>query len=850
MRRYPILLCFMLLLPALLSAQGRNFSTAPAPGWLVPYQPDLTRKANLKEINEGYYQLLFEEQRHLEKQTVYRHIIRQIVSEAGIQNGSEIHAEYDPTYEKLQFHQVIIRRNGQVINRLDPAKFKILQQETELSMFIYSGIYSAYLIVEDVRKGDQIEYAYSITGENPIYKGKFSHTFYFTAYEPIMNFYKTMLVSPSRHLSFKKLNHSPEPVQKNHNGLVLYEWNLQDTVNVTKNGPGNLPRWYTSYPHTEVSEFESWKDVADWGRQVSNLPLSGPEITARVALLKQQAEGSKEKYLLAAIRFVQDDIRYMGIEMGEYSHQPNQPEKVCKQRFGDCKDKSLLLCALLRAAGIEAYMAYVHTEYRDKIAGQLPSPDRFNHAITQIRFNGNTYWVDATISYQRGKLKDRYNPVYGQALVITDTTTSLTKIPVKNPGNIFAEENITLPDKRNNVATLEVRTEYTGYHADNFRNALAEQSRNSLQDSYVDFYSDLYGDAEVADSMTIEDNEVENIIRVKERYQISDPWKADSLQPGAFVFNTSAHLLTDKIVSADNGRSAPLGLSYPLNVKHFINIKFPEEWSLSEESLSLKTLAYDFTFSPRVYENTVSLHYQFITLRDHVRADEMSQYVRDINRVNDLLSFRFTWKPGVSGKPVSGGPGGLNWMVFIVALACAALFIYGCRVFYRRSIRQVYPTYEPWDITRGMVVIGFFVVLYPLVMLSIVTGMEAFQNKYWMNLYASNPGRNISVIQLFMLTEAVFAVFILTVACFVVVLFFRRRDLFPRTFSFLLIFSPIAMILDYMLTDLLNGSNYLALRNTDFVLPVLSAALCVPYLLTSERSKHTFVIPYEEEDSV
>src|SRR5690606_27147644 len=129
-----------------------------------------TRRANLKEISEGYYQLLFEEQRHVEKQTVYRHIIRQIVSEAGIQNGSEITVEYDPSYEKLQFHQVIIRRNGQVINRVDPSKFKVLQQETELSMFIYSGIHSAYLIVEDVRKGDQIEYAYSIIGENPIYK--------------------------------------------------------------------------------------------------------------------------------------------------------------------------------------------------------------------------------------------------------------------------------------------------------------------------------------------------------------------------------------------------------------------------------------------------------------------------------------------------------------------------------------------------------------------------------------------------------------------------------------------------------------------------------------------------------
>lgn len=846
MYRYPFLLCIVLLFPALLFAQSRNLSTAPTPGWLVPYQPDLTRKADLKTVNDGYYQLLFEEQRQEEKQTVYRHIIRQIVSEAGIQNGSEINVEYDPTYEKLQFHQITIRRNGQVINRLDLSKFKILQQEMELSMFIYSGIYNAYFIVEDVRKGDQIEYAYSIIGENPIYKNKFSHTFYFTAYEPIMNFYKTMLVSPDRPMFFKKIDGAPEAVKRTYNGLVLYEWDLQDTVAINNDDTRDLPRWYTSFPHTQVSEFAGWEGVAAWGRQVSNIPLAGPEIQARVALLKKQAAGDKEQYLLEAIRFVQDDIRYMGIEMGEYSHQPNMPEKVCKQRFGDCKDKALLLCALLRAAGIEANMAYVHTEYRHKIAEKLPSPDRFNHAITQIRFNGDTYWVDATISYQRGKLKDRYNPVYGMALVITDTTTGLTKIPMKKTGSIFAKENITLPDTRNGVATLDVRTEYTGYHADNFRNALAGESRNSLQESYVEFYAGLYGDAEMKDSMAIEDDEKNNIIRVKELYTLNKPWKEDSLQPNAFIFNTSAHLLTDKIVATNNSRSKPLALSYPFNAKQFINITFPEKWSLDYEPESIKREAYDFTFTPQLYENQVSLHYQFSTLRDHVRPDEMRDYVRDMNTMDKLAGFRFTWRPGAAGKPVSGGP---NWMVMGVALACAALFIYGCRMLYRHSIPQLYPTDEPWDITHGMVVIGFFVVLYPLVTLMGMVKMEAFQNQAWMTLYASNPGRNVSFIQLFMLAEAVVAVFMLIMACFVLMLFFRRRDLFPRTFSFLLIFSPVAMILDYMVTDFLKGSNYLAYKNSDFVLPVLSAAFCVPYLLMSERSKHTFVIPYEEENA-
>ncbi|XHR98086.1 hypothetical protein ACFJIV_16335 [Mucilaginibacter sp. UC70_90] len=42
----------------------------------------------------------------------------------------------------------------------------------------------------------------------------------------------------------------------------------------------------------------------------------------------------------------------MGIEIGEYSHRANNPEKVFRQRYGDCKDKSLLLVSMLKAGGL------------------------------------------------------------------------------------------------------------------------------------------------------------------------------------------------------------------------------------------------------------------------------------------------------------------------------------------------------------------------------------------------------------------------------------------------------------------------------------------------------------------
>ena len=44
-----------------------------------------------------------------------------------------------------------------------------------------------------------------------------------------------------------------------------------------------------------------------------------------------------------------------------------------ERRFGDCKDKTLLLLSLLDALGIEAYPALVNTDVQRGIRQQAPS---------------------------------------------------------------------------------------------------------------------------------------------------------------------------------------------------------------------------------------------------------------------------------------------------------------------------------------------------------------------------------------------------------------------------------------------------------------------------------------------
>ena len=139
-------------------AQKKNFTiNRQLPSWLIKIE-DKGIKLSEKEVSDGYYLTLYENQNHAELQEEYSNFSREIVSDAGVQNGSQITVTYDPSFQKLIFHKVLLWRNGRSYDRLARDKFKVLQNEKDLSKFIYSGTYDAFLLLDDIRKGDKIEF--------------------------------------------------------------------------------------------------------------------------------------------------------------------------------------------------------------------------------------------------------------------------------------------------------------------------------------------------------------------------------------------------------------------------------------------------------------------------------------------------------------------------------------------------------------------------------------------------------------------------------------------------------------------------------------------------------------------
>ena len=136
-------------------------------------------------------------------------------------------------------------------------------------------------------------------------------------------------------------------------------------------------------PDQASAPLPSWCDIGIWylgltrGRQDAT-----PAIRQKVADLTAGAATPLAK-MQALAGFVQNDIRYVAIELGLGGHQPHPAAETLLHRYGDCKDKATLLGAMLREIGIESYYVIINTE-RGSVTPTTPANLGFNHAVLAI----------------------------------------------------------------------------------------------------------------------------------------------------------------------------------------------------------------------------------------------------------------------------------------------------------------------------------------------------------------------------------------------------------------------------------------------------------------------------------
>src|SRR5205807_7644702 len=131
--------------------------------------------------------------------------------------------------------------------------------------------------------------------------------------------------------------------------------------------------------------FLTWKDMGAWYNGLTQGRRdASPEIKQQVVTLTGSLKTPLAK-MQALARFMQNEVRYVAIELGIGGLQPHAAPDVFKRRFGDCKDKATLLSAMLKEIGVESYYVIIHSERGGVTSVTPPHVNNFNHAILAIR---------------------------------------------------------------------------------------------------------------------------------------------------------------------------------------------------------------------------------------------------------------------------------------------------------------------------------------------------------------------------------------------------------------------------------------------------------------------------------
>ncbi|WP_290696372.1 DUF3857 domain-containing transglutaminase family protein [Lacinutrix sp.] len=613
-------------------------ATSPVPNWINTIDYSLTPDISADDITQGTSTLFYDYQTHIPKQETYSKFVTKITDNVGVQDASSISVGYDPKYQKLTFHEIYILRDQEKIDKLQPENFQVLRRETNAENNLYDGSMSAVLNLTDVRTDDIVAYSYTILGFNPIHKGKFSHSYYFNNYESIGQISVTLF--SKNELNYKAFNTDLKPEINTKNNLTTYFWNNKNTKRIEYED--NTPNWKLEGEIVYVSEYKSWEEVINWG--IDTYTLNEKPNTALIKTIKNieksnKTEGEKIK---AALEFVQNEIRYLGLEDGIGAYKPFTPNKVLNQRFGDCKDKSLMLSVMLKEMGIKAYPMLVNTSLKHTITEILPSPVFFDHCVIKvIDKDEREIYYDPTITNQGGTYDNVYFPNYKYGLVLKPNTKAFDTIYTAAVNMVEVQDEYFL-EAVGKGAKLKVTTIYHENEADGMRNYFKNNSINSISKEYEKFYANYYFDIASLKNPEISDNEKENLFTVIEEYKIDSLWRPMEDKKGYIAaYFTPSTLQSILYVPNKKERKNEIDLYYPTIKEHKIKVHLPEAWDIekSEQIISSKAFYYTDEVKYNNRKNILDLKYYLKMQNDYLETQDLSTYIKDAKKVNNALGY-------------------------------------------------------------------------------------------------------------------------------------------------------------------------------------------------------------------
>lgn len=219
----------------------------------------------------------------------------------------------------------------------------------------------------------------------------------------------------------------------------------------------------------------NWKDFGMWFHKLNEGGNVLPEtLKAKVQALTKDATDSKDKIQIL-YNYLQQNTRYVSIQLGIGGFKPILAEKVAQVNYGDCKALSNYMKAMLNEVGIQSNLVIIGNDM-PSLNKNFASNRQSNHMILCVPQKKDTLFLECT---------SQYKPMgfigYGNAdrdvLLITENGGEVVRTNTYTAKDNYQIRKTKIAIEDSGVANIDIKTNYgNAQFEDNFSLLLKEPS--------------------------------------------------------------------------------------------------------------------------------------------------------------------------------------------------------------------------------------------------------------------------------------------------------------------------------------------------------------------------------------
>jgi len=501
------------------------------------------------------------------RHTTYERI--KILDAAGISRFSTVSYAYDPLGERIFMNRLLVRDpRGEVVSRGAVSDCYVLDERGN-GMATHDKVLQ--IPIPGLRPGYVIELAVTVETLGTVEAFPFNRCTLTTTL-PICFAAAVVLADPDA-LRFEQSRvPGPSPVDGGLAWIVegppFYVWE-----------PEQAP--YHSYlPTVRIGSSEGdWKRVGDdYISRIEPFLESEESVLAHAGGLLRGLTTPEEK-VDAICGHVQGDYVYKAIEFGRRAQIPLAASQTLRNRYGDCKDLSVLLHHLLKAAGVPSNLVLADTGF--PVDPSICSLDQFNHMIVHLPTVDGGIFVDPTDQGIAPRIGVPCLLGGNHGLLLAKGASRIVTIPTYPEGRSGVEIRRRISVEKEKDLLVEERVALSGYVASFYRNTLraVDPARHLAWGQEVLLDEKDAGDLESMEVENLANTRKELVIEV--RYRL--PSRCSSHEGRLAATLPAAWERNQVAVLPAKDRKSPWRIQFPYTLHSETVFHIPAGWRVEED---------------------------------------------------------------------------------------------------------------------------------------------------------------------------------------------------------------------------------------------------------------------------